>query len=101
MRWWLSISAVVLAVILAIGAWAGRDTLTTAEIGTSYVAKQTCSCMFVSRRPADACSRDFDAAAVRQLTVQPAASSVTVTALGGLFSARAEYEEGFGCHLVN
>ena len=101
MKPWLKISAVVLIVIVAAGFWLGRDTYATGVIGTTYVAKQTCSCMFVVGRTAEACSGDYDAEAIRQLKVQPAANSVTVSALGGLLSAKAEYEEGFGCHLVN
>jgi len=101
MKRWLIIGAVVLIVVLAAGLWAGRDTYATGYIGTGYIAKQTCSCMFVVGRSAEACSRDYDAQAVELLKVQPAASSVTVSALGGLLSATAEFEKGFGCHLVN
>ena len=101
MKPWLKIGAAVLIVMLAAGFWVGRDTYATGIIGTSYVAKQTCSCMFVVGRTAEACSGDYEQEAVRMLKVQPAAGSVTVSALGGLLSAKAEYEEGFGCHLVN
>jgi ABC-type molybdate transport system substrate-binding protein len=101
MKRWLKIGALVLVVVVAAGVWAGRGTYATGYIGTGYVAKQTCSCMFVVGRTAEACSTDYDAQVVQRLKVQPAASSVTVSALGGLLSAKAEFEEGFGCHLVN
>jgi hypothetical protein len=101
MKRWLRVGAVVLIVLVIGGFWFGRETYATGVIGTSYVAKQTCSCMFVVGRSAESCNQDYDAQATQALKVQPAASSVTVTALGGLLSARAEFEEGFGCHLVN
>jgi hypothetical protein len=99
-RTWLVIAG-LLIVALAAGAWFGRDLYTTARIGTAYVAKQTCSCLFVASRAPQSCSEDYEADAVKPLVVQPAASSVTVSALGGLLSATAEFEDGFGCHLVN
>jgi len=98
-RW--IVGAAVLIGALGAGLWLGRGTYTSAQIGTSYVAKQTCSCLFVVRRSAEACSRDYEAQGIERLTVQPAASGVTVSALGGLLSATAEFEAGFGCHLVN
>jgi hypothetical protein len=101
MKRWLKIGVLALVVVVAAGVWAGRSTYATGYIGTGYVAKQTCSCMFVVGRTAQACSTDYDPKTVQLLKVQPAASSVTVSALGGLLSAKAEFEEGWGCHLVN
>lgn len=91
----------MLGVGLAAVAWGGRTVYSTASIGAAYVAKQTCSCMFVVGRTAQSCSQDYDPEAARLLSVQTDQSSVTVSALAGLFSARAEFETGFGCHLVN
>jgi hypothetical protein len=98
-RWKIAMG--VLLVGAAAAAWSGRGVYTTAHIGSGYVAKQTCSCIFVAGRSAAACSRDYDQQAARLLNVEIAASSVTVRALGGVWSARAEFEAGFGCHLVN
>lgn len=92
---------IALVLIAGAGLWFGNIQYQTARIGTGYVAKQTCSCLFVAHRAPDSCPRDYDPAAIKPLTVQPAASSVTVSALGGLISAQAQFEEGFGCHLVN
>ena len=99
-RKWLLIIG-VLVVLIAIGVWSSRDTFATARTGTVYVAKQTCSCLFVAGRPLDSCYTDFDADAVRPLEVSVATNSVTVSALGGLISARAQYDAGYGCHPVN
>ena len=99
-RFWV-VGISMLAIGLAVVAWGGRDVYSTARIGAAYVAKQTCSCMFVVGRTAQSCSKDYDAQATQLLSVQPAQSSVTVSALAGLLSARAEFETDFGCHLVN
>lgn len=91
----------VLVLLVGIGAWGARDTFATARIGTTYVAKQTCSCLFVAGRPLDSCSTDFDAESLQSLDVVTGNSAVTVSALGGLISSRAEFQNGFGCHPVN
>jgi hypothetical protein len=83
------------------GVWAAHGTVEEAHIGSAYVAKLTCSCLFVSHRPMQSCQSDFDAVAIRPLTTEVAGQSVTVSALGHLISARAVFEPGFGCHLVN
>jgi len=91
-----------LLVIAVVTAWAGRDIYQTARIGTAYLAKQTCSCRFIAQRSEQSCKTDYEAGAIKPLTLEPPDSSgVTVTALGGLIKARAEFEEGFGCHVVN
>jgi len=99
-RKWLLIIG-VLVVLVGVGVWSSKDTLATARVGTVYVAKQTCSCLFVAGRPLDSCYTDFDAEAVRPLDVSVSKNGVTVSALGGVISARAQYEQGFGCHPVN
>jgi hypothetical protein len=91
-----------LIAVIVVAAWAGRDLYQTARIGTAYVAKQTCSCRFVAERSEASCKTDYEADAIKPLTVQPAASnSISVSAMGGWIKARAEFEQGFGCHVVN
>lgn len=98
-KWhWLALGPVLL---VGIGVWSARDTFATARIGTTYVAKQTCSCLFVAGRPLDSCSTDFDPEALQSLDVVVGGSAVTASALGGLISSRAVFENGFGCHPVN
>ena len=92
---------VVLVLLVGIGVWSGRYTFATARVGTTYVAKQTCSCLFVAGRSLDSCRTDFDDEAVGSPDVVTSKSSVTVSALGGLISSRAEFEQGYGCHPVN
>lgn len=99
-RKWLLIIGVLVVLIVA-GMWSSRDTIATARVGTVYVAKQTCSCLFVAHRQAGSCYTDFDPEVVRRLNVSIATNSVTVSALGSLISARAQYDAGYGCHPVN
>ena len=98
-KWQLLV--VVLVLLVGIGVWSGRDTFAAARVGTTYVAKQTCSCLFVAGRSPESCRTDFDDEALGSLDVVSSKSSVTVTALGGLISSRAEFEQGYGCHPVN
>lgn len=99
-RKWLLIIG-VLAVLFGIGMWSSRETFATARVGAVYVAKQTCSCLFIAGRPLDSCHTDFDTEAVRPLDVSVSDNNVTVSAFGGLISARARYDRGYGCHPVN
>lgn len=91
----------VLVAIVAVAMFAGRDTWATAKIGTVYVAKQTCSCLFVAGRPMESCRTDYDPAAIEPLTVEATDDGVKVSALAGLVSAQAKFEPGFGCHPAN
>ena len=97
----LLIGIVVVVAIVGIAGFFGRDTWATARIGTVYVAKQTCSCLFVAGRPMDSCRTDYDPAAIKPLTVERLEHGVKVSALAGLVSAQAEFEPGFGCHPAN
>ena len=95
---WVLAGIAVIVIVAAAVAWAGRGTYQTARLGTVYVAKQTCSCLFVARRTADSCRTDYEPDAIAPLELEIGASDVKVSALGGLLSARAQFEEGFGCH---
>jgi hypothetical protein len=95
------IAIIVLVVLVGAAMFFGRDTWTTAKLGTVYVAKQTCSCLFVAGRPMDSCRTDYDPAAIKPLTVEKLEHGVKVTALGGIVSAQAQFEQGFGCHPAN
>jgi hypothetical protein len=92
------IGAGMVVVIVAVALFAGRKTWATAKLGTVYVAKQTCSCLFVGGRPMESCRTDYDAEALKPLTVETSESGVKVSALAGLVSAQAKFEPGFGCH---
>jgi hypothetical protein len=97
----LLIGVGVLAAIVGVAMFAGRETWATAKIGTVYVAKQTCSCLFVAGRRMESCVTDYDPAAIEPLSVEPTDNGVKVSALAGLVSAHAKFEPGFGCHPAN
>lgn len=98
---WLLIGVVVLVVIVGLAIWIGQPTYQTARLGTVYVAKQTCSCLFIAQRPEASCRTDYEPEALARLTIEPGPGDVTVSALGGLVSAKAEFADGFGCHPAN
>jgi hypothetical protein len=100
MRTKTMVIAGIALVIVAGAAWAGRNFYATAHMGATYVAKQTCSCLFVAKRSEASCRTDYNPADLERLNVQPGENQVAVTALGGLISGRAEFEQGFGCHPV-
>ena len=91
----------VAALVLGVGAWFAHRVVEQAHIGTAYVAKLTCSCLFVSHRPLQSCATDYDMPEARLLTEEVGNGSVTVSALGHLISTRAVFDQGFGCHLTN
>jgi hypothetical protein len=97
----LLIGGVVVVVIVGGALWAGRDTWAAARAGATYVAKQTCSCLFVTGRPMDSCKTDYEPDAIKPLTIEAGNSDVKVSALAGLLSTKAEFEQGFGCHPAN
>lgn len=91
----------VVGLVLGGGMWIARRAVEQVQIGTAYVAKLTCSCLFVSHRSAQSCETDYDSTAIKYLTREVEGRGVTVSAPGHLISTRAVFEQGFGCHLVN
>jgi hypothetical protein len=86
----------VLLAGLVYGAYQG---VRMARIAVTYAAEQTCSCLFVSGRAADSCRGDLGGGVARLLSIDVGQTTVTASMLG-LFSARAEFDEGFGCHVA-
>lgn len=98
-KWQVGSAAAVL--IVAGAAYLVRDQIALARIGTGFAAKQTCSCLYVSRRSLPSCMTDFDSATAQWFTWHvDDGRSVTVSALLGLFSATSIFDDGFGCHVV-
>lgn len=97
---WVLAGAVALLLAIGGAAWAGRDIYAFARIGTSYAAKQTCSCLFLSGRDLASCKMDYPQDAVSQFTWKVAEEKVTVSAAAGLIAATAQFEDGYGCRPV-
>jgi hypothetical protein len=92
--------ALVAGIVLLAGlVYGGYQGVRMARIAVTYAAEQTCSCLFVSGRDRDSCRGDLGSGIARFLAFGIAETAVTASMLG-VFSARAEFEEGFGCHVA-
>ena len=96
---WTGGGIVALALVIFIGIKLS-DLYTYVHIATGYTAQQTCSCLHVSGRSLDSCKADYPPDAVRQITFDTTGDRVRVSAAGGLFKAEADYDQTFGCRLV-
>jgi hypothetical protein len=95
-KWRIAVLAVT--GIIAIGAYFARDQIVLVRIGTAFAAKQTCSCLLVSRRSPESCMKDYDPEVANRFSWHVGDRRVTVSALG-IFSSTAVFDDGFGCHV--
>lgn len=99
-RRWLIAGAVALVAALALGC---SHLTRWPSTGAVYVAKQMCSCLFLTGRTEQSCRTDFGDY-MKLYTVRidradlPRSARVT-TALAG-FRGEAVYEEGYGCRIA-
>ena len=101
-RRWMIVGVIVGALLAAgVVTWRSLHVSDLVEIGAGYSARQTCACVFVSRRSADSCRGDLDPLARRLITIQIGAQQVTARSVAGLSRATARYQQGFGCSLVD
>lgn len=78
---------------------AGCEMLDTATVGTRYVAKMTCSCVFVSGRDFEACLADLPEA-VGSIEISYDGERRHIKAKALWISATASHEEGKGCKIA-
>lgn len=99
---WIVAGAIVAGLLLLAGgaAYALRDDIAYAQVATGYAAKQTCSCVHVSGRSLDSCLGDFPEDARNQITVAPQGSRMRASVLFGVIHAEAEFEDGYGCRVL-
>lgn len=93
------LSLLVVMLLVAGVAYGVHLGLAIAPIAAGYAARQTCSCLFVSGRSPPSCQGDLTGALALVTTWRVDGEAVTAGVLGG-FPARAEFEEGYGCHVV-
>jgi len=68
------------------------------EVGSTYLAKQLCSCVFLTGRPDSACRGDFGPDISKfDVRIDHAASTVSTRLL--LFGSRAAYDNRYGCRI--
>jgi hypothetical protein len=89
-----------LALVLILGLTAGYLALRPYGVtGSTYIAKQLCSCVFVAGRSDGSCEGenkpDIDRFSIR---IDHAARSVSARLL--LFSSQAAYDDGYGCRIA-
>ncbi len=100
MRRALLVVAIALAILLVAGAaFVLPGLLQRSRIGSGYVAKQLCSCVFVAGRDLSACRADLTADA-DPVRAELLAADRAVRAFVPLLAERiARYTDGTGCTL--
>ena len=100
MRRALLVVAVALVVLLAAGAaYVLPGMLQRSSMGSGYVAKTLCSCVFVAGRELAACRADLTADSDRVRAEVLAAERAVRAWVPLLAERRARYAEGTGCTL--
>jgi hypothetical protein len=99
-RWgrWLALG--VLLAALGGGAYAWRQVAPYGEIGSVYIAKQYCSCLFVTGRPETSCKAEYKPDIDKfTLSVDRSRMPATarVSARMAVFEGVATYDSRFGC----
>lgn len=78
----------------------GCDFVKSTDVAARYVAKMTCSCIYVVERDAQSCAADLPEVA-SQISLKNDADKKQVNASVLFFiKAKAQYTEGEGCKLV-
>ena len=99
MRRVVKIAALVGAVAALVAAAVyGPPALRAMRIGTGYMAKQICSCVFVAGRDAAACAADMPAS-MERIRYAVDADGVRARVLFGLVERQALHHPGSGCTL--
>ncbi len=99
-RRWLIVGSVALAALLTL-AWTGLTPWP--RTGATYVAKQMCSCLFLTGRSEASCRTDFAGYVnLYTLRIDRAAMprTATVTTSLTIFRGEAVYEAGYGCRIA-
>jgi hypothetical protein len=87
------------AIAIASTAWALQGQIAYARIATSYAAKQTCSCLYVSERTLESCIADFPEDVRESIAVTQDGDTVRASVLFGAISAEAVADGEFGCRI--
>jgi hypothetical protein len=94
-RWIAAGAGLVLIVGLA-AAWLALRPY--GETGTTYLAKQLCSCLYLTGRSEASCRSDFSPD-IERFSVGIDRKRSRVSARLALFSSAAVYEPGYGCRI--
>lgn len=94
----LRTAGLLLLGLTGLALWASGPLLAEARIGAAFIARTTCSCLFVAGRSLDSCRSDWPPG-TEVLTVRQEDNAVTASAGLGAISAKATFEEDYGCTL--
>lgn len=90
--------------VLAGGAYGWSRLAPFARVGSTYLAKQVCSCVFVAERPYPDCVDEFRPDSGKFSIIVDRAKLPTEgrirTSFAGLIKGEARYSRGYGCTVV-
>ena len=92
----LRTAGLVLLGVAGLALWASGPLLAEGRIGAAFVARTTCSCLFVAGRTLESCRSDWPPG-TEILTVSQEEDAVIASAAMGVISARAIFEDDYGC----
>ena len=95
-RLWAWIGGVVVVLLVAGAIAAYLLARPYAQIGGTYIAKQLCSCVFVTGRTDASCRAEFEPD-IDKFQVKISRRRHTVRTRLLIFSSAASYTEGYGC----
>ena len=98
-RWVVRIAAAVLALLLAAGVAFGPQTYRDVQVGTGYLAKQMCSCIFVAGRDVDSCRSDMPKSMDDLQATRLEDGEGVRASLFGIAERIARHHPGSGCTL--
>jgi hypothetical protein len=88
-----------LALLLAAGVAFGPETYRNVHVGTGYLAKQMCSCIFVAGRDADSCRPDMPESMDGLQATRLEDGEGVRASLFGIAERIARHDPGSGCTL--
>lgn len=95
----LWVGGLFICALVAAALFYGPKAAELGQVGANFASKQACSCVFLSGRDVNSCKADFPPDYVSVLSLDVQKDRVRATMLG-VFSAEAQYEEGFGCKQI-
>ena len=97
---WAAIGAISILVGTTAATAAYRSVGPYGHIGTNYVAKQLCSCIFVTGRTESGCRKEFEPD-IKQFETEITRNGPTadVRTRLALFDGHARFEPKFGCSI--
>ncbi len=94
----LRTAGLLLLGLTGVAVWASGPLLAEGRIGAAFVARTTCSCVFVAGRSLESCRTDWPPG-TEILTVRQEKNAVVASAALGAVFAEATFEEDYGCTL--